>query len=242
MAPPTSSPTTPAPDIPPSKPDWLPANYWADGKIADSFGADYATMAARVAAEDVRRATLPDSPDKYEVKLPADFKMPEGLSYQIDDKSPLIPQLRQLVFDVDHGKVSGQEAMSRGLALLAGNAAQERARVDAFFSDAMTKLGASGPVRLDAADRFFKAYLGETDGKMLMNAMGNAVALPLLEKMISKITGEGKGSFTATGREPPQAPGRVPEDVYSKWSADEKMAYARQFDQSKMPAWRDPRH
>lgn len=199
-------------------------------------------MAARLAADDAKRATLPDSPEKYEAKLPADFQMPAGLTYEIDQKSPLVAQLRELVFEVDQGKIGGQEAMSRGLALLAGNAVQERAKFDSFMADAMTKLGPSGPARIDAQSRFWKAYLGEGDGTKFLNAMNNGLGLPVLEKIVAKITGEGRGSFTATGREPPQTPGRLNDEQYARLSPDEKMAYARQFNQSQMPGWRDPRH
>jgi hypothetical protein len=39
----------------------------------------------------------------------------------------------------------------------------------------------------------------------------------------------------------PPAPGRVSDDAFAKMPARERLDYVRRFDQSKMPAWRDPR-
>jgi hypothetical protein len=40
------------------------------------------------AEQDVRKQTLPPSPDKYEIKLPADFKAPEGVRFEFDKNDP----------------------------------------------------------------------------------------------------------------------------------------------------------
>jgi hypothetical protein len=58
---------------------------------------------------------------------------------------------------------------------------------------------------------------------------------------------ERSAAATAPKPQPAQAapvisqPGRVSDERFAKMSAADRLDYVRQFDQSKMPAWRDPR-
>ena len=61
----------------------------------------------------------------------------------------------------------------------------------------------------------------------------------IAEKEMAKVQGASSGTtFKTTG--PPGAPARSPEEV-ARMSPRERLDYSRQFDQRRMPEWRDPR-
>ncbi|HUO89149.1 MAG TPA: hypothetical protein VMU08_08240, partial [Rhizomicrobium sp.] len=93
------------------------------------------------------------------------------------------------------------------------------------------KLGPTGPARIDALARFFTSYLGEGEGKGVMARIFTASDVQNLEKLVQKVT-SGSAAFTAGGREPPPASGRVSNEQFAKMSAAERLDYARKFDQS----------
>lgn len=220
----------------PARPNWVPETYWADGKVKDAeFGAHLAEMNTRLAAEDVRRATLPKTADEYKLALPQDFKPPQGVEFKLDEANPLFAQAR--AWALKHGL--SQDVFSEGLGLVAGSQVSSEATIKAARDAEVAKLGATGPARIDALSRFFNGYLGENEGKQVMARVFTASDVNVLEKLVGKIAGG--AAFTATGREPPQDTRRWTPEQYSKATAAERLAYNRQFDQSKMPEWRDPR-
>lgn len=232
------TPSSPAGNEPkaPTRPSWVPETYWADGKVKDAeFGAYLAEMSTRLAAEDVRRATLPKTADEYKLALPADFKPPQGVEFKLDEANPLFAQAR--AWALKHGL--SQDVFSEGLGLVAGSQVSSEATIKAARDAEVAKLGPTGPARIDALSRFFNGYLGENEGKQVMARVFTASDVNVLEKLVGRIAGG--AAFTATGREPPQDTRRWTPEQYSKATAAERLAYSRSFDQSKMPEWRDPR-
>ena len=57
-------------------------------------------MAARIAAEDSRKLTLPQTADAYKVELPADFKPPEGVKFAFQADDPLLSQARSVAHEL----------------------------------------------------------------------------------------------------------------------------------------------
>jgi hypothetical protein len=180
----------------------------------------------------VRRLALPDSPDKYEVKLPSDFKVPDGVDFKFNDADPNLALARQVMHDIDAGKVSGQEAFSKLLGLYAGAQVADQARITAARTAEVSKLGANGTARVTAVTTFFKSFLGEAEGSQLASRMFTASDIAIAEKLIQKVSSQGGAPFRANGREPPQAPGRVSDEQFAKMSARERLDYARGFDQT----------
>jgi hypothetical protein len=205
------------------------------------FRAAYDQLAAFKAGLDVRRSTLPAKPDDYKAELPADFKVPDGVKFEFNGNDPLLHQARAVMHDIDQGKISGQEAFGKLLALYAGGQVASQQQINTARNTEIQKLGSTGPARVDALTTFFRAYLGEAAGNRRIARIFTAQDVQDAEMEVSKITSQGGVTFRGNGREPPEQAGRLSDEQIKRLSPAEKLDYARRFNQTAMPAWRDPR-
>ncbi len=214
----------------------MPEQYWdaAGGKlISDKFGEHVNAMTARLAAEDSRRLTLPQTPEAYAIKLPDDFKAPEGIEVKFNENDPLLAQAKGVMHEIDQGKLSGQAAFSKLLALYAGAQVSSEAQITTARNAEIAKLGTTGPARVDAITTFLKAQLGEADGLRVASRMFLAADVAAMEKLVAKFASQGSGNFSQQHRDVQQA-GRVDQATYDKMSYSQKMDYARQFPQAQV--------
>lgn len=229
----------------PTRPEYVPEKFWdaTAGKISDdkALASHFNEITARVAAEESRRLALPQSPDAYKIELPADFKAPDGVEFKFNDADPLLAQAKSLYHDIQTGKLSGQEGFSKLLSLHAGAQVASAQAVQNAKNAEIAKLGATGPARVDAVTTFLTSYLGEAEGKQLASRMFTASDVAIVEKLVAKITNQGGASFSTRGREAPTPAGRLSPEQVAKLSPADKLDYNRKFDQSQMPAWKDPR-
>jgi hypothetical protein len=56
----------------------------------------------------------------------------------------------------------------------------------------------------------------------------------IAEKLITRMTNQGGGSFRTNHRDAPQEPGKVSEADYNKMTPADRLAYARKFPQQGM--------
>lgn len=218
----------------------MPENFYDTGKSeikGKEFRALFDENAAFRAAAESKRLSLPQAADQYKAALPGDFKPPEGVSFELKADDPLMAQARAWA----HKSGLTQEQFSEALGLFAGSQVASQQQVTAARNAEVAKLGATGPARVDALGTFFKAYLGEAEGKQVMSRVFTASDVAIMEKLVGKITTQGSASFNGTGREPPEQQGRLNAEQIGKLSQAERLDYSRRFDQSKMPAWQDPR-
>jgi hypothetical protein len=95
------------------QPPAAPATYNIDGA---EFSADDLRAALKHRSEDqIRRSGLPASPEAYELKLPADFQAPQGVSFQFDQSSTELQNFRQLA----HARGIDQQTFSEALGVYA---------------------------------------------------------------------------------------------------------------------------
>jgi hypothetical protein len=205
------------------------------------FRARYDELAAFKAGLDVRRSTLPAKPDDYKAELPSDFKIPDGLSFSFKTDDPLLAQARAVMHDIDQGKLSGQDAFGKLLALYAGGQVASQQQITTARNAEVQKLGTTGPARIDALTTFFRGYLGQDAGNRRMARIFTAQDVQDAEMEVSKITSQGGAPFRGNGREPPPQAGRATPEQIKTMSSAERLDYARRFPQGQMPEWRDPR-
>lgn len=206
-----NSQQTPQP-VKAERPDWIPETDWDGdkGTFKPEFGQKYKELATFKATEDSRRLTLPQKPDDYKVETTKNFQVPRGIEFKLDEKNPLVPQARQLMHDIDTGKVSGQEAFSRMLEL---HAAGEVSRVQAFETAKaaeIAKLGATGTARVTAVQEFLSAQLGPDMAKHMAAMLVTARHVEGFEKLMANYRSQGAGSFTQSHRETAQQNGKIP--------------------------------
>jgi hypothetical protein len=206
-----------------------------------AFRADYDRLVAFETGDKVRRSTLPPSPNDYKAELPADFKVPDGMKYEFKPDDPLLYQARQLFHDIDQGKISGQDAFSKALGLFAAGQVSSAQQIQNGQNAEIAKLGANGPTRVAALRTFWRAYLGEAAGERRFARVWTAQDVIDAEMEVSKITSQGAALFRGSGREPPQQAGRVSDEQFARMNDRDRLDYTRQFKQSEMPPWRDPR-
>ena len=206
-----------------------------------AFRAAYDRLAAFEAGDKVRRSTLPPSPNDYKAEFTSDFKVPDGIKYEFNANDPLLHQARTIMHDIDQGKLSGQQAFSKLLELYAGGQVASQQQIQTARNAEVQKLGATGPTRIDALTTFFRAYLGDAAGNRRMQRIFTAQDVMDAETEVSKITSQGGAGFRGNGREPPQQSGRVSDEQFARMNDRDRLDYTRQFKQSEMPPWRDPR-
>jgi hypothetical protein len=198
-------------------------------------------LLAHKAAEDSRRALVPASPDKYELKLPADLQLPAGSQFQLAPLSDPVkgPALR-MAAEWAHRKGFSQAEFSEMLGVYAAAESQTQSNIYAAFSREKAALGTTGPARVDAIARWLNATLG-ADAKPMIATIATAAQVRSWEKIMQRLNGG--GSFNAGGREPPEprGPGMKSAEEVARMSPAERLDYSRQFDQRAMPSWRDPR-
>jgi hypothetical protein len=187
----------------------------------------YKDLATFKATEDSRRLTLPKTPDEYLPQLPKDFQAPQGIEYKIDANNPVMAQARQLMHDIDTGKVSGQAAFEKMLSLHAANEIGTVQTLKAARDAEVGKLGPAGPARVTAVEGFLNAQLGEADGKIMSTMLVTAKHVEGFERLMAAFRNQGSGSFQPARA--PSEPARVSPEQYAKMTYSEKKEYAEQF-------------
>lgn len=196
----------------------------------EKFAEHMSAQTARLAAEDSRRLALPQTPEAYQIALPADFKAPEGIEFQFDNNDPLLAQARSVMHDIDQGKLSGQDAFSKLLGLYAGSQVSSAAQVKVAREAEVAKLGPTGPARVDAVTTFLKATLGDAEGSQIASRMFTASDVQVMEKLVGKFASQGAAGFSQQHRDVTAA-GKVTPEQYDKMSYSEKKEYSAKFQQ-----------
>jgi hypothetical protein len=226
-SPPSASPAAPPA---PSRPEWLPEAHWSaeTASIKPDFGQHYKDLIAFQAAETSRNLTLPQKVEDYEAKLPADFKAPEGVEYQVDPNNPGLPLARQFALEAGLSK----DQFSKLLALDAGMKIAEMQRMNTIAAGEVEKLGAAGGARVDAVTTWWNAMTGdETFGKILKQ-FPTASFVNSVEKLMTRFRAQGVAAPNAGAREAP-APNSPSDTDWEKMSHAARKEYAAQFDQTR---------
>jgi hypothetical protein len=185
------------------------------------FGEHFSALATRLAAEDVRKATLPQTADAYKVELPGDFKPPQGIEYKFNDGDPLLAQARTMA----HEMGITQEHFSKLLGLYAGAQVASEAQITTARNAEIAKLGTTGPALVTANSQWLDAMgVPGLKGRMLTAQDVNDFA-----KLIGRFTSQGAASFRGSGREPPAVQGKVTDEQFAKMSSAERLDYVRSF-------------
>lgn len=150
-----------------------------------------------------------------------DFVVPQGVEYKFNDTDPLLAQAKSLA----HQLGIPQDGFSKLLGLYAGAQVATEQQIATARNAEIGKLGPTGPARVDAASTFFKAHLGEADGKQLMSRMVTASDIAIAEKLMARFASQGGGSFSGARREADTG-AKLTSDQYDKLSYSEKKEYA----------------
>ncbi|MCC7047198.1 MAG: hypothetical protein IT562_10835 [Alphaproteobacteria bacterium] len=208
----------------PARPEGLPDSYWdatAGVKWADLLK-DHGELTAFKAEQDSRRLTLPQSPDAYEPKLPDDFKVPDGVDFEIDPTDPLLAQFRKDA----HALGLDQNQFSKLLGTYAAAEVGRAQMLQQAFAAEKQKLGPTATERVTAIKQWIGAKLGGDPAvAAIMPSIVTAEQVKVWEKVMSTFQSQGAGAFSQTGRD--TAASKLSDDEYEKMSPSERLNYAR---------------
>lgn len=217
-----------------ARPSYVPEQFWdaTAGKVKEAdFNSHLTALQTRVAADDVRRNSLPTSPEAYKAELPADLKLPDGVTFKLDETNPALIETRKAALEMG----LDQQQFSKLLGLHAGALAQQQTSFKAARDAEIAKLGPAAPARVDAVTTWLKAMDGSADkgdAKALTGMLWTARAVEAFENLIKRFSSQGAGSFTNASRDGEHTPaGKVSDEEFAKMPARERLDYARKFDQ-----------
>lgn len=217
-----------SPEVPATRPEWLPENYWDAEKkapIFDQFGKHYTEVTARDQAAQDALKNFPATIDNYQITPSEELKYPDGLvdmegkpipagtPIKLNQDDPLYRQVREWAFQnkVDPKIVSD----------LASSYAKDMLAVQKNFATRRTeelgKLGANAPARLDA---MFAGMAAHGVPERAINAFKavpiSADLVGMIEHYQQKLTSQGAASTPASPHQTPTPPEKsVAETMYA---------------------------
>ncbi len=205
------------------RPDYLPESLW-DEKTGFREK-DYNDLVAFKADREAALAQVPDSADKYEAKLPATFKLPEGVKVPegelaLDANDPRISLLRE----VAHAKKWSQADFEEVLAMGVNMDIAENKRLQESAAGERDKLGSRAKERVGSVLTWLDAKLGKEHAGALRGMMFTAKQVEAFEAIQRLARGDVPGNPGA-GRDAKTT--ELSDEEYQKLSPTERINYAR---------------
>jgi hypothetical protein len=155
-----------------------------------------------------RKATLPSSPDAYEIKLPDDFQAPEGVRFEFDPRDPALKAARELAFQNGVSSDVFQKMLGVYASTKMGEAIQQAQLRDVN----MRQLGVAGPQRVEAVSQWLAAR-GGADGKTMaafIRQFPSSAIVKTMENLMRAFSSQGGADFSQSHRETGANEGKVP--------------------------------
>lgn len=187
-------PAAPAPatDAPPAD-----TQKFRVGKFETSE-AELAAMLDRQAADDLRKATIPPTPDAYKLELAPNTTLPGNVEYKFNASDPSLAALKNWA----HAKGFDQSTLSEMLTICATHEAQRNEALAEISRVEIAKAGVNAPQRVDAIGKWIRAEVGDADAKPILATMVTDAHLRFFEKLQQRATSQGTASFSASHRVP----------------------------------------
>jgi hypothetical protein len=164
---------------------------------------EIATMMDRQALDDLRKATIPPTPNDYRSELAPNTKLPGNVEYKFDASDPGLAAAKAWA----HSRGLDQSAFSEMLTIYATREAQQNAALAEISRAEIAKAGVNAPQRVDAIGRWIRAEIGDADAKPVLATMVTDAHLRFFEKMQQRITSQGSASFSQQHRVAPDTGG-----------------------------------
>lgn len=168
----------------PVRPEGLPDEFWDDATGVKA-GDVWSALRDLKAEQEARAADLPKDGEAYDLALPADIDLPEGVAVEIDKDDPLWADFQKIAREAGVPKGKFTEFVG---AFAKYQAAAQAADVETYTAE-MAKLGANAPQRRDAAANWLKANLPTAQFEALGGALISADGIAALEAIIKLKSG-----------------------------------------------------
>jgi hypothetical protein len=158
-----------------------------------------AGMMDRQAHEDLRKATMPATPDDYKLELSPGAKLPGEVEYKFNAGDPSLAALKNWA----HAKGFDQSTLSEMLTIYATHEATQNAAIAARAREEVAKAGVNAPQRVDAVGKWITGEMGEADAAPIRATIVTDAHLRFYEKMMQKVSSQGTASFSQSHRTAP---------------------------------------
>jgi len=173
-------------------------------------------MLQRQAQEDLRKATLPPTPQDYKLALPENLTLPGNGQYRFDEAG------NKASFDAvkawAHSRGMSQSDFSEMMGLYASHHAAQEAQLAELSRAEIAKAGVNAPQRVDAVTRWITGTVGDVDAKPIISTIVTDAHLRFYERMMQKA--EQHIGFSQKHRVAPDADSRIP--GYDRMSFEER--------------------
>ena len=179
-------------------------------RIGDSeyLESDIRSALAHKLESDARAAALPQSPDKYDVKLPGDFKAPEGANFEFNKDDPLLARARELA----HKRGLSQEEFSDFLGVYAASRIGEQQTLQTAREAQKAQLGSAADSRIAAIDTWLHARVGQKADLIVSQLKVYPVAsmVEAFEGIMREFSNQGSAPYSGNNRADPDPTPQVP--------------------------------
>lgn len=180
----------PAPAATAAAPDGLDTRFWDAEKGAlktDEWIKHTKELEAFKAAQDVRLAGVPEKPDGYQIEAPADLKLPEGVSIDLDPARPEWKVAREIA----HGLKLDQAGFNQLVKAHVELKAQEFSIAQQAVQEEMKKVGSNAAQVIDSVRVSLVSHIGEGRARALALGVSSAEGLQGLQMLLSKLSSSG---------------------------------------------------
>lgn len=206
------------------RPDGIDDQFWDD-----KTGVKYAELKTHLdelravkAAQDAKAAAVPEKPDGYELKLPADLKFGDGESFELNPDDPMVAFGRE----VAHSAGLDQAGFEKLVGMYAQREVATAKELNGLIAKQIEALGPKGGERQAAAKNFLAAKLGADAAVIFEPVLNLKVGVEKLEALMKIASGGGGPGLTQTGREGGANAGPT-EEEYAAMSPADRLVAAR---------------
>ena len=200
----------------PQRPDALPETYWDADTNAIKPEA-FSRLAELEAADVARREGVPESADKYELKLGEDIVGLDGKPVQFDPTDPLAQAVLPVLHECGVPQVGVEKLLAAFTKLEVEAAKAEVAHIAAE----QAKLGAEHVKRTSAIHSSLVAAVGADGANAIRQSLRSADAVIAIESLVSKLTG------AAISAAPPAAGASSYDETIAELPVEQRLAAAR---------------
>ncbi|TXH13838.1 MAG: hypothetical protein E6R03_10565 [Hyphomicrobiaceae bacterium] len=170
------------------RPEGLAENFWDSEKneikINDLISS-YSELSKFKTETDAKFSGRPESPDKYELRIPEGFELPEGVGFDFDEKSPLVEAARKMAFESGSGQEGFDQLVSTYMKEKLSAFQQEATEIEETYQAELAKLGERSKDRLDAATNFLKSNLSESQYNAIRKVASTADGVTAIEALMA---------------------------------------------------------
>lgn len=207
----------------PVRPEGVPDSLWdaASGfKVGDAVK-QLSELQAFKASYDSRAAAVPEKADAYELKLPPDFKAPDGVDFKLNPDDPMVAVGRQIA----HAAKLDQAGFEQIVGIYAQAQIAQEKQFAEIIAREMQALGPKHADRVSAVNTFLTAALGAEDASFLAPVLQHKRGVEAIERLMRRATSGEAPGFSQGGRTSnPQA---LSAEEYERMTPAQKLVHAR---------------